>query len=407
MSKVKSTFYNREKLTELLKQPIEVKVAIMRSYDDLCSLLANDILDELTKQYCGERYDGYGQNKYLRYGFNPGSFKIGSEKMPVLVPRIKSKEDGSVVNLPEYEAIRRQPEPDDHLMQAVIKGISNRDYQGVLQVIQEGFGLSRSSISREFIEQSSRKLEEFQSRSLASYQFMALMIDGKYLASDQIVIALGITRQGEKIPLDFIQTVTENHTAIKGLLSNLIARGFDYQDGLLVCIDGAKGLRKAVEEVFSNKALVQRCQWHKRENVVSYLSDQDQEVFKGKIQRAYQEPEYAVAKEKLLMIEQELRKFNQSAANSLLEGLEETLTLHRIEAPVALRKTFSTTNCIENLNSQLTKYIGRVKSWKNSDQKHRWIGAALLEVEKKMRRINSSEKLKEMIRIIRNETLKT
>ena len=181
----------------------------------------------------------------------------------------------------------------------------------------------------------------------------------------------------------------------------------NFQEGILVCIDGARGLNKAVKEVFSDKAVIQRCQWHKRENVLSYLGENDKEEFKGKIQRAYQESEYEVAKERLLLVEAELKTINQSAANSLMEGLEETLTLHRLEIPLTLRRTFSTTNCIENLNSQLGKYIGRVKKWTNSGQKHRWVAAGLMEVEQKMRRINNPDKLKEMKRIIMKETGKT
>lgn len=195
-----------------------------------------------------------------------------------------------------------------------------------------------------------------------------LIIDGKYLSRDNIVIALGVTITGVKVPLGFIQTTTENSGAVKGLLKNLIERNFHFEEGLLTIIDGSKGLRKAVGETFGNLSLIQRCQWHKRENVVSYLPKEKRDIYRGKLQRAYDEPEYETAKRRLFEVRDELSKINRTATNSLEEG-------------------------IENLNSQLAKYIRKVKRWINSDMRARWVAVALIEIEKKMRRVNRYEKL--------------
>jgi transposase-like protein len=246
-------------------------------------------------------------------------------------------------------------------------------------------------------------VKEFYERDLSVNTFIALFIDGKYLAKEQMVIVLGVTDQGDKIPLSFIQTNTENSRSVKQLLTDLTSRGFKYEDGLLCVVDGAKGLRKAIEEVFGKNAIVQRCQWHKRENVLSYLKESDKEVYKKKLNKAYATEDYMEARIQLEDIIEELRHINVYASNSLKEGLEESLTIHRLGLKADFGKSFSTTNIIENLNSQLVKYIKRVKYWKTSDQRQRWVASALLEIEHKMRRVDNFRMLHEMKNAIKKE----
>lgn len=281
--------------------------------------------------------------------------------------------------------------PSGEVVKKVIKGLSQHDYEEVTKSVIESFGISQSSISRTFIEESGKDLEEFEKRDLGLYDFVVLIIDGKYLSRDNIVIALGITITGIKVPLGFIQTTTENSEGVKGLIKDLIERNFHFGEGPLTILDGSKGLKTAVEETFGKLALVQRCQWHKRENVVSYLREEEKDIYRDKLQRAYDEPDYATAKRRLLEVKDELRKINRSAYNSLDEGLEETLTMHRLGLVEILGRAFTITNLIENLNSQLSKYIRKVKCWINTEMGSRWVAAALIEIEKKMRRVNRFE----------------
>lgn len=404
MSRIKDNYLSTKTLNEIVDQPIDVKLQLLETYNELSSFLINDIMEEMVYQYCGDNYSNYRKNQYQRYGMNPGSIICqGNEKVKVNVPRIKDKKTGKIFNVPAYSQARERQKPDERLLEAIIKGLSSRDYQSVIEVIGESFGLSKSSVSNHFKQQSSQKLEEFHNRSLENYDLVAVLFDGKYLGNDQIIIALGITQFGEKIPLDFVQSTTENAEAIKGLLDNLIKRGLQFEEGLLACIDGSKGMRKAIDQVLGDRVFIQRCQWHKRENVVGYLNEKDQQYYKNRIQQAYSEPEYADAKQKLNNIIDELNTINKSAADSLREGLEETLTLHLLEIPLELRNTFSTTNCIENLNSQLEKYLGKVKKWHNSDQKHRWIATGLLEIENKMRKVNNYKRVKEIKKILKKK----
>ncbi len=193
--------------------------------------------------------------------------------------------------------------------------------------------------------------------------------------------------KGEKVVLGFVQTATENERVCSQFLRGLLDRGLNVDQGVLCVIDGAKGLRKAVDKVFSNKAAVQRCQWHKRENVVRYLSTSQQATFRRKLQRAYDQPTYGKAKAGLKKVRAELNLLNQSAVASLDEGFEETLTLHRLGLFQELGRSFKTTNCIENLNSLIANRTGKVDRWRNSEQKQRWLATAILDIEPRLRTV--------------------
>jgi len=388
---MKNSEIEKENLSWYLSQPAAMQYQLFQNFIDIAKLHYNQLMESEQNTKAGEKYER--GKRYSRWGSNPGSIRIGEEKVRVEVPRFYDKEKAKTEESEYYRQLHELPMPSDDVLKKVIKGLSQKDYEEVTKSVIESFGLSQSTISRSFIEESKKRLEEFEKRDLGLYDFIALVIDGKYLSRDNIVIALGVTITGLKIPLGFIQATTENSESVKGLLKNLINRNFRFEEGLLTITDGSKGLKKAVEETFGNLSINQRCQWHKRENVVSYLREEEKNIFRGKLQRAYDEPDYEEAKRRILEIRDELKKINRSAANSLDEGLEETLTLHRLGLVEVLGRSFTTTNLIENLNSQLVKYIRKVKRWINPEMKSRWVAVALLEVENKMRRINNYNKL--------------
>jgi len=379
----------------LLEQPVAIQFELFRHHIELSKLLINQLLQDEVVQKAGEKYarakpfDG----QFSRWGYNPGSVRIGEEKVKMEIPRLYDNKAEETVGLANYQKLKEIELPSEQLLKKIILGLSEHDYKTVTQQAIESFGLSQSSVSRAFMEQSSKTLEDFEQRDLSHYDFVALVIDGKHLLKEQVVIALGVTRKGDKVPLGFIQTTTENAKAVKGLLQDLLARNFQFDEGLLAIIDGAKGLSKAIKEVFGEFVVIQRCQWHKREDVVSYLNKEEEERYRGKLQRAYLEPDYQTARSKLLEIKEELKQINRNAANSLQEGLEETLTLHKLGLIEELGVSLTTTNIIENLNSQLNKYLGRIKRWVNPEMQARWVAVALVEVGKKMRRINNYKKL--------------
>ena len=195
-----------------------------------------------------------------------------------------------------------------------------------------------------------------------------------------MVVALGITISGEKRFLGFVETDTENEQVLTPFLRSLMERGLDISGGVFVIVDGGKGLRAAVKRAFRNRALVQRCQWHKRENVVRYLSKTEQAVWRKRLQRAYERPEYNEARAAL-------EERNQSAAASLEEGLEETLTLHRLGVYGVLGRSLKTTNCLESVNALVEERCAKVDHWKNSSQRQRWLATALIDIEPRLRKV--------------------
>lgn len=202
--------------------------------------------------------------------------------------------------------------------------------------------------------------------------------------------------QGDKIPLGFVHAPSEHSGPVMDLFRDLRKRGLQSDKGLLFVIDGSKGFRKAIIELFGSKAVIQRCKWHKRENVLVYLPEKEHQPFKRDFSEALRQPSYADAKAALLSLAKQLEPINLSAAKSLKEGMEDLLTLHRLGMQELFGRTFSTTNCIENLNSQLGKYLHKVKYWKNSAQRHRWIAAALIEIEHSMRKVPNYRKLNKL-----------
>ena len=232
---------------------------------------------------------------------------------------------------------------------------------------------------------------------------MALVLDGKTFQDDTLVVALGITVQGEKVVLGFVETGTENETACAEFLQGLVERGLRCEEGLLIVMDGGKGLRAGARRVFGADTPVQRCQWHKRENVVAYVPKAQQALWRGKLQQAYAQPTYAEAKAALEDVRRELKRINESAVRSLDEGLEETLTLHRLGVGPALRRSLATTNGLESIFALVEQRIGKVDRWQNSNQKQRWLATALLDIEPRLRRLRGYRALPQLREALQEE----
>ena len=294
---------------------------------------------------------------------------------------------------------------DEAAVRKVLKGLSCRDYESCVDPVVETFGLSASSLSRRFKRASAKKLQELSERKLSKYDVVGLFLDGKTFGEDEIVIALGVTLKGEKVVLGFVQTATENELVCTQFLRGLVERGLDVSRGVLCVIDGAKGLRKAVDKVFAGQAAVQRCHWHKRENVVRYLPTGRQAEFRRKLQTGYRQPTYEKAKASLKKVRAELGPINQSAMASLDEGFEETLTLHRLGLFEELGTSFKTTNGIENLNALIGRWTDKIDCWRNSEQKHRWLATAVLGIEPRLRKVRGHRHLPRL-RAVLQSTLK-
>ena len=352
----------REEYGEL---EVDVKIEMIRSLIPLGLMHVHELLDDEVKELAGERYARKDElERGRRHGTNPGTVGLAGQRVPIRVPRVRSQE-GVEIPLRSYEALNDGGEVNDLLLKRVLYGISCRNYEAAAEAIPGAIGLSSSTVSRGFVQASAAKLREMQERDLSGEDVVALFLDGKSFADAMMVIALGITLSGEKRFLGFVETDTENEKVLTPFLRSLLARGLDSSQGLLVIIDGGKGLKAAVKKAFRKRVLIQRCQWHKRENVVSYLSKGEQASLRKRLQSAYNRPEYKEALAALDQLHDELEERNQSAAASLEEGIEETLTLHRLGVYGALGRSFKTTNCLESVNALVEERCAKVDHWKN------------------------------------------
>jgi putative transposase len=350
---------------------------------------------EVRSHVGGGRHDRTGGNN-KRWGQNPGSVFLGDQKVRVNVPRVRDVQAGEEIPLKSYRRLQDPAHLDELALARVINGLSQGKYERAAEQVPETFGIKKSSVSRKFIRASAKRLEAFLNRDLSAHDIVAIFIDGKFFAENELVIALGVTITGEKVVLGFVETSTENHKICKDFLNGLRGRGLNLDQEILFIIDGGKGIHKGIREVMGDGALIARCQWHKRENVLGYLAKERRLEWKRRLQSAYEQTSYELAKKALGALKLELKEINLSAAGSLDEGLEETLMLQRLGMFEKLGKSFKTTNCIENVNKSLELYTGRVSRWQNSDQRQRWVATALLEIEPRLNCVMGHEHLKEL-----------
>lgn len=372
---------------EMQELELDVRVELIRQLVPLGLAEVGRLLDEEVEGLAGRRHARKVEAAGVyRHGSNPGSVRLGGQRHPVNVPRVRGP--SGEVRLASYAGLHGGAgEVDEGLFRKVLLGISCRDYEAAVEAVPGAIGLSKSTVSREFKKATAAQLKAFQERDLSCYDVVALILDGKTFADDEMVIALGVTMAGDKVFLGFTQTETENSVVITSFLRGLKDRGLELSAGALVVIDGAKGLKSGVRAVFKGQVVIQRCQWHKRENVISHLPKSEQKTWRGRLQRAYERPTYEEAHKALKELREELGEVNQSAAASLDEGLEETLTLHRLGVFPLVGRSLKTTNVLESVNAQAEQRCGRVDHWKNSAQKHRWLASVLLDIEPRLRRL--------------------
>ena len=367
---------------------LDTRIALIQALIPLGLDAVAEELQEEVSRLAGDRYTRKDtQNPNRRWGSQQGSVYLSDQKVPLSVPRVRNVVTDEEVSLQTYHHLQRPRRMDEGLLLRMIKGIATRSYQACAEAIPKAFGLSSSTVSRRFIKASAEKLKQFRKRSLAQYDLVALFIDGKTFADQEMIIALGVTIEGDKIPLGFVQAATENERVCRQFIRSLLKRDLVYHKGLLCLIDGSKGLYAALTKALSGYVVIQRCQWHKRENVTSYLPKGKQDEIKKTLQNAYDLPTYREAKAALDALKPELTLINEDATKSLEEGLEETLSLHRLGLMPQLKQSFRTTNCIESLNSMVAQLTRNVKRWTNSNQRSRWLATALLDIEPRLRRV--------------------
>jgi transposase-like protein len=357
---------------------------------DLGVLFAGRLLENEVTVLCGPRYERNSQRNATRYGHQPGVVSLAGQKVSLRRPRVRSVSAQGTpreVELPLYRAMQRPESMPQACLKRMVRRVSCRDYEGVVDLAQEGFGVQRSSVSRGFVRASADAVRALAERRWEGVRFVAAFIDGIEYAGETLVVALGLDALGHKHVLGVREGATENTPVVTALLEELVERGLDTTQPLLFVLDGAQALAAAVKRVCGRQILIQRCQVHKQRNVKAHLAETHHAELERRLHHAYQQTDYAQAVSLLQDTGHWLQRINPAAANSLREGLEETVTVVRLKLPETLRRTLATTNPIESALSVVRDLTARVKRWRDGDMRLRWCAAGLLRAEEKFRRI--------------------
>lgn len=356
-----------------------------------------DLMQEEVELLCGRAFQHKSRSGLAhRGGSERGTIYLNGEKLPVKKPRVR--QDNAEVPLETYAKLHSSENLGDMVFKTMLAGISTRSYDAVIRSHAESLGVSKSTVSREFIKKSRGALNEINTRRFADRIFWALLIDGIHIGGDVIVVAMGVDISGEKRFLGVSQGSTENAEVVKDLLASLADREIRFTERLVGVIDGGKALRKGLLEHFGSRVEIQRCLIHKKRNVYAYLAKKHHGELSERMNQAYSCNDYPEAEQEFGKTIAWLERINHNAAESLREGMPDLLILHRIGVPPALRKSLYTTNLIESGFAHPRFKLNRVKRWnKQADMIKRWAGANLLEQEKTFRRVRAFREIESFL----------
>ncbi|MGH7323248.1 MAG: IS256 family transposase [Candidatus Rokuibacteriota bacterium] len=357
-------------------------------------------LDELFRDEAGVLAGPKGRHQpsrtYHHWGRAATELTFGGRRVQVQRPRVRGTSGGEAT-LPSVTRFRDRDPLTARMMQQLLAGVSTRQYEASLEARPSGRrtrGSSKSAVSRSVVRRTRQRLHEQLTRRLEGLEVVALFMDGVVVAQQTVIVVLGITRDGTKVPLGLRLGSTENAVVCTDLLQDLLARGLALDGRVLCVIDGGKGLRKALGDVLGDAAVIQRCQLHKARNLDALVPKTRQAYVRASLRRAYRASTAATARRQLMALATWLeRNGHADAAASVREGLEETLTVLKLGLPPGLRRFFATTNCIENLIGTLRHVTRNIKRWRDGDMRRRWLGLGLLRAAERFRRIKRHTEL--------------
>ncbi len=390
---------DNKKLTEYLVQNgqfllpmVQLIEASRLAIDELIDVLGRASIEAVLQlsamSVAGEKHQGRKGGTIGWHGSQPGTVKLSERKVRVKKPRLRTKGQNKCgeVEIPAYEAINGGSRMGERILEILMRNVSTRGYQHVIPEMAETVGVSKSSVSRVFIEQSAKELERLCERRFDDSEFLIIYLDGLVFSEHHVICAVGVDIEGKKHVLGLVEGASENGASATALLEDLMERGVDPSRKYLFVIDGSKALRSAIRKVFGSESPVQRCRNHKVKNVCDKLPKELAEQVRSVMKAAYKLP----WKEGISRLKQQaawLEIHYPGAAASLLEGLEETFTINRLELPASLRRCLASTNIIESPYSGVRMRTRRVSRWKNGTMVLRWVASAFLAAEKSFRRI--------------------
>lgn len=372
-----------------LEMPMRQWINYRNDIEGLVAELGLLVMNRMMEEEIRSKVGAWGQQRMYRHGKQNGYVVFAGRKLALAHPRLRSRENKEVP-LESYQAFQSEGAMQKAVARQMMRQCSTRDYEGAIEQLAKGYGIKRTSVSRHFKAATAQELKRLLERPVPA-DLLVLMIDGQYFARQCITVALGIDRKGCKHVLGLWHGATENSTVVGALLEDLEARGLKPAHPILVVIDGSKALRKAVQTVLGDRAVVQRCRVHKQRNVVDHLPREKQRQAIWRLRAAWDKKDPKEAEKELRKIAQWLESFSPMAARSLKEGLEETLTLQRLGINSKLGRILSSTNVIESCFARVDHWARRVKQWRDPAMVLRWSAAALLIAEKGFRRCNGHE----------------
>lgn len=393
-------------LLDLLAIREQGKAAFDNLHKRLGAMLVESILQIEREEFTGADHHPKEAGFY-KWGYQQGSVFIGDQKQKVRKPR--TIRDGAEFASPTYEKLKSSGAFSEELLAKLMAGISARQYKSTVTKAAEAFGVSPSSISRHFVNASAKKLKEFIERDLSSFVPFALLMDTVHRGGVAFIVALGVDTKGKKQVLGFWEGATENSTITLKLFEDLERRKLNLTDEVLFVTDGGSGVIKALRDKFGEKLIHQRCTIHKDRNIQKHLAKKYRKTAHDKFKKALAHASYKDAKAEMLKLEKWLRGINPSAANSLLEALEEVLTLHKLQVPEELRKALTTTNGIENLFSTTRHREKNLKNYSPNYQgkpvkkelSQRWLATVFLNAEKGFRTVKGYRDIETVIKNIK------
>ena len=368
-----------------------------------------EVLEAERSGLCGARYQHLLGRRALRAGHVASSLVLGGRRVAVSRPRARSV-DGHELSLPSWREWSTRDPLTERAVEQMVLGVSTRRYARSLEPLPPTAtvrGISKSAVSERFVYGTERKLAELMSRELGKFSSTALFIDGVHFGEHVVVAAVGVDERGEKHVLGLREGATENAAACKALLADLIERGLDAEHSLLVVIDGAKALHKAVVDVFGARALIQRCREHKKRNVSEALPERLRASVRTAMNQAYATRDAKRARRLLENLARRLEDQHPGAAASLREGVDETLTVMRLGLPESLERVLSSTNLIENLFGRVREIGRRVRRWQSGTMVLRWSAAGVLEAERGFRKIAGYRGMPILVAALRAHDAKT
>jgi len=368
----------------------------------------SELMEEEVVDVVGPRSKPDPERAAYRHGHEPGEVVLGGRVVPVERPRVRRADGSGEVELASYRHFADRDPFDRVVLERMLAGVSCRRYPRTQEPVGEAIeaearSVSRSALSRRFSERTRQALSELMSRRLEGVELAALMLDGIELQGRTNVVCLGITLDGRKLPLGLWEGSTENATVATSLLSDLVERGLDTSGGVLVVIDGAKALRKAVRDVFGTDTPVQRCIRHKERNVEGHLPERERPWVRRKLRAAWADPDHGRALAALEALARQLETSHPGAAASLREGLAETLTLTRLGVTGPLRAVLASTNPVESMIEIVRATQRNVKRWRSGEMALRWTAAGMLEAERQFRRVVGYRDLPKLLAAIERE----